>query len=316
LDNNMSELYLLKYDSYNLGDDIQTVAVMDIMQDLALDYSLVYRDLINGYFFHPLRKNYIIFNGWFTNGYGFDTYYSVGDSYRGNINVTWPPKGNFTPVLYSFHISEWGENREIHPKFIDEESISFYKSAGRVGCRDLHTLYVMKNMGIDAYFSGCITLSLNRNKYIKTNTSPEVIMVDIPTPYKEELTKKAAAHFSPSGGAGIVHLTHSFSPYNIDITDRFTLARRHIQAFCNAKLVLTNRLHVALPCLAMGTPVIFVCADEDVKNSRIIDYIPFLNVIKYSEVENAVLEDHLKPKYDGNLSRQVRSKFEEIVKAL
>lgn len=311
----MNNIYVLKYDSENLGDDIQSIATMDMLQDMSIKHSYVYRDLINGYFFSPLQKNYIIFNGWFTNGYGMDTYYSVRDDMKENIQVTWPPKGNFKPILYSFHISEWGpkENRAVHPNFL-EKSIDFYKSSinGSVGCRDEHTLKILQSLKIDSYFSGCVTLSFDKKKYTKLNaTKNEILFVDVPHLLKEKLRDKSIAKWK--GEAGYINLTHSISPLSIDLLDRFSLARRHLEAFCNAKLVFTTRLHVALPCLAFGTPVVFIVDDEEYYNSRYFDYLKYMNVIKYSEVEDVDLDKCLEIKYDGELSKQIRTNFEKII---
>lgn len=313
----MNNLYLLKYDSENLGDDIQTIAVMDILQDLQLHNSFVYRDLISGYFFNPLHKNYVILNGWFTNGYGLDVYYSVTDETKPLINVTWPPKGNFIPILYSFHISEWGAKgtREVNPKFLDQESIDFYTKGGRVGCRDTHTLNVLEKLGVPAYLSNCITLSFDKNKYTKSNCpNNEILMVDVPQPYKNSLIPKIASYYE--GQVGFKSITHSISSYSTDIIDRLSLAKRHLQAFCNAKLVVTSRLHVALPCLAFGTPLIFICDDEDLDNSRFVDYLQYMNVLKYSEVDSMQIENYLSSKYDGLLSQKVKSNFIEKITSI
>lgn len=309
----MNNIYVMKYDTENLGDDIQSVATMDILQDMNIKYSFVYRDLINGYFFNPLLNNKIIFNGWFSNGYGIDHYYNTGDEFKEFINVTWPPTGNFTPILYSFHISEWGpiENREVHPNFLDK-SFDFYKSAGAIGCRDTHTCNILQKLNIESYFSGCITLSLDKNKYKKINASKnEVLFVDVPSYYKNKLIEKITSIYD---SIEIKSLTHTISPYSVDLLDRTTLAKRHLEAFCNAKLVFTSRLHVALPCLAFGTPVIFVSESEALNNTRFVDYIKYLNVITHDQIDESNLKDFLSCKYNGELSKNVRCKFEEIIK--
>ena len=46
---------------------------------------------------------------------------------------------------------------------------------------------------------------------------------------------------------------------------RFIQARGLLETYANAGLVITSRLHCALPCIAMGTPVVFVGAYD---NSR------------------------------------------------
>jgi hypothetical protein len=308
----MNNFYLLKYESENLGDDIQTVATMDILDSMNVKYSFVYRDLINGYFFNPLKNNYIIFNGWFTNGYGFEEYYLSGNSKK-KINPTWPPKGNFKPIIYSFHISEWGGpgEREVHSKFLDKESVSFYKSFGRAGCRDTHTLNIMNKLGVKSYLSNCITLSLNKEKYKNLNSPQnDILFVDVPEAYCETLSLKVNSLYKESV---IKKLTHKISSYDRSAIERFKLARYHLSAFCNAKLVITSRLHVLLPCLAFGTPVIFIVDDSDLNNSRIVDYIKLANTMLYSEIDKSDLSKYLTNKYDSKLSQEISDNFKRII---
>jgi hypothetical protein len=43
---------------------------------------------------------------------------------------------------------------------------------------------------------------------------------------------------------------------------KFDYARNLMHKYENSRLVVTSRIHAALPCLAMGTPVIFVISDD------------------------------------------------------
>jgi len=49
------------------------------------------------------------------------------------------------------------------------------------------------------------------------------------------------------------------------VTDdaKFSLAERYLKEYADARLVITSRIHCALPCLAMGVPVIFINAFDD-----------------------------------------------------
>jgi len=40
--------------------------------------------------------------------------------------------------------------------------------------------------------------------------------------------------------------------------DKFEIAKDMLQKYSTAELVITSRIHCALPCLAMGTPVIYI----------------------------------------------------------
>ena len=60
---------------------------------------------------------------------------------------------------------------------------------------------------------------------------------------------------------------------------RFKLAEQLLERLARARLVITSRIHVALPCIAMGTPVIFVDSDLAKKSerARIEEFLPLFN---------------------------------------
>lgn len=306
-----NNFYVLKYNSYNLGDDIQSIATIDLLDDMSINYKYVFRDMIGATFFSPLENNYVIMNGWFTNGYGFDEYYSRSDHTL--INPTWPPKGNFTPVFYSFHIAEWGWPREIPPKMLDEEAIAFYKSGAPIGCRDEHTKNLLLDHGVDSYWSGCMTLTLNKNKYIKSNIDKEItFLVDIPESITPVVMEKLRT--TVNYNYMVQKLTHSISPYSVDILDRFELAKRHLIAFANAKLVITTRLHVALPCLALNVPVLFLFDASDAANVRYADYIKFLTTCSFDDIASVDF-NNIQNKPTEELCTTVKSKFCDIIRS-
>ena len=56
-----------------------------------------------------------------------------------------------------------------------------------------------------------------------------------------------------------ITVTHNMKDTNMyDSLARFTAAYQLMETYASAKLVITQRIHCALPCVAMGTPVIFI----------------------------------------------------------
>ena len=55
--------------------------------------------------------------------------------------------------------------------------------------------------------------------------------------------------------------------------DKFQMAEDLLQQDAKAKLVITSRIHCALPCLALGTPVIFINGFETYVDSCRFDGI-------------------------------------------
>ena len=64
---------------------------------------------------------------------------------------------------------------------------------------------------------------------------------------------------------------------------RFQRAEKLIHLYSNAKLVITSRIHCALPCLGLNTPVIFLQNDDDslASTCRFSGLLDLLNVIHF-----------------------------------
>lgn len=58
----------------------------------------------------------------------------------------------------------------------------------------------------------------------------------------------------------ISHIAHN--NHNLSDDEKMNQARELIQYYAGAKLVITSRIHAALPCLAVETPVIFIPSHE------------------------------------------------------
>lgn len=54
------------------------------------------------------------------------------------------------------------------------------------------------------------------------------------------------------------YVSHTISNVGVSDEEKMQLARDLIKQYSEAKLVVTSRIHAALPCLGVGTPVIFI----------------------------------------------------------
>lgn len=105
------------------------------------------------------------------------------------------------------------------------------------------------------------------------------------TRFTDELLTKAA----------FIH--QKFSPSPIDSrSERFEVARGLIKRYAQASLVVTSRIHAALPCLALETPVLFTTPDDSSKGinnhstGRFKGLIDLFRVLRY-DGRNLVLDD-------------------------
>jgi hypothetical protein len=219
---------ILKY--FNLGDYIQGLAARQFLPRVD---QYVSREKLNEYS-GPVMK--LIMNGWYM-----------------HHPENWPPSSNIIPLFISFHLT-----KRAAGIMLDEKGISYLKKYS-VGARDEPTLDLLKSNGIDSFFSGCLTLTLGES--FQHKPGKEIIFVDVLykwyfTGRRKRLLRKVFTNDILDNPKLITHryLGRDYP----DEESRFQLAEAILKRYQNARLVVTSRLHCALPCLAMGTPVIFI----------------------------------------------------------
>ncbi|XP_013391975.1 uncharacterized protein LOC106160029 [Lingula anatina] len=160
-------------------------------------------------------------------------------------DLIWPPNDNLNPLMLSmsFGPSSW-------KKLFTEPGKYYLKEHGPVGARDESTLRVLREKNISVYMSACLTLLLqNSNPTVKQEN---VLVVDVDQRALELIVpydiRKTA-----------ITVTYNLSnSIKFDRLARYETAHRLMEQYSRAKLVLTSRIHLALPCVAMGIPVVFV----------------------------------------------------------
>lgn len=234
---NFRKYALLSYSTSNLGDEIQSLAAQQFLPQTDL---MVDRDALNSELQDANGRHKIILNGWYM-----------------SRPENWPPSSQLAPLITSFHISReiFRENAlRLRPSevLMNARNAHYLRRHAPIGARDLWTLALLKKANIDAYFSGCLTLTLTvsgtraRKDYICAN----------------DLNAALLAALKSRGSLEIVPTTHSEkgpSPF----ADRFAAARRLLGLYASAKCVVTTRLHCAMPCLALGTPVLLIVNSPD-----------------------------------------------------
>lgn len=154
-------------------------------------------------------------------------------------------------------------------EFLQNDEIRKYlKAFEPIGTRTVVNATNFLNLGIDAYYAGCITMTLPKRKKNKSNY---VCLVDVPD-YVERYVREALGenvefrkmtHDLPQLGQD-VYLKHR----NLSIKDRFKQIEDILQIYADARLVVTSRLHCALPCLTQDTPILLTLPKD---GSGIVD---------------------------------------------
>jgi len=217
---------VLSYTTPNIGDDIQSVAAIEFLRkrNIPVD-TFIDRESLYAYDGKPVK---LMMNGWFMNDIsGF------------------PPSKNITPVFIGFHVN----NEELIGK-----NISYFKKYAPIGCRDLWTLKICEKFKVPAFFSGCLTLTLDNAYRHKCNNK---LLVDVNNniSYIPNIDSIDLSDFH-----GFQHVSHECDT-KTSHQNRLDTAYDLISKYSKACLVVTTRLHCALVCRALNTPCIFIHKD-------------------------------------------------------
>ena len=269
--------------SCNIGDYIQTKAVIDIIYPT--NYKVLDRESLHT--FDDIEIKTII-NGWFMEN-----------------PKNWPPNAKISPLFISFHINPNAEKEFLKPK-----SLNYLKKFEPIGCRDTYTQNLLQSNGVKSYYSSCITTTFERKKYLDTSIKPKGVVVigafdrlnpniDFTSIHKLILS---AARFPIKKLRYLIkkrsfenHLRDQkveFKKYN-QITKRkisshqegLTLANNMLREIAKSEILITSRIHAAIPALAMGLKVIFINEGLDHMNhkSRISDLNDFYISVSLKE---------------------------------
>jgi hypothetical protein len=219
-----SNLAAFSYCGANLGDHIQSLALLQHVRPR----TLVLRD-----HFRPQPELLLAANGWLT---------------KGQI----PTRNEFRDVKYL--------GIYLPPRLRTAEVAAKFQDLGTIGCRDHITATFLQQHGIPVFLCRCATLSFPRYD----GPREQIICVDLPPGIVERVRRRYQQQFGD-----VITLTHNLSrPAPADMTERlirsqFERAHHFLSLYRAASLVVTNRIHVALPCLAFGTPVIVLSGKSD-----------------------------------------------------
>lgn len=268
---NKNKFYNQNISLFNVGDYIQSLAA-----EQYLPYVSKYIDR-DGFVYESVDTN-IIMNGW---------YYI----YDGNRFI---PE-NFNALLLSIYIK--------NPESVPASFLNSIKRLQPIGCRDIATKNFFQSKGIDAYFSSCLTTTLGRT-YKKDVDRKGIIFCDFP--FYEFTENKNIKSNIKLFLSNFINRYESFSRYNkisshvkqiikhypenieytrhmyscnINHHDRFAIAKRLLNKYASAELVLTTRINCALPCLSLGTPVILLVPNYD--KERYSGLSDFFNIIGF-----------------------------------
>lgn len=229
-------------DAKNIGDDIQSYAAAQLLPQV--DY---YIDRESLDIFRPEDNEpvNVIVNGWLM-------YNKLG----------WPISSYINPLYLSIHF--WCDDiLDIGSSFLEGIGGEDLREHQPIGCRDLETQKFLEEAGFETWLSGCVTLTL-KAKFSNSERDDYICLTDVDTKVEEYVRKRYP-------GVKVFNLLQE-SPTLIDKNmsweERFSNVEKLLTIYQNARSVVTTRLHCALPCLALGTPVLLLREESIVEQGR------------------------------------------------
>jgi hypothetical protein len=219
----------LKASTENLGDYIQILACLRLLEEMHLRPEIFLdrdTELASGPVLEACMGRVVLpLNGWFK--------WTVGP------DPQWPPHPKIIPVFIGFHVRP-----HQCPALLEPASVDYMKSHGPVGCRDPFTQRVLGERGVSTYLSNCLSLTFEARG--PGTTGDTVIVVSRDEELRDVLPPQYRNH---------VYVNHHrvcdrFETYLAGASELLAFYREH------ARVVITTFLHCALPCIAMGIPVI------------------------------------------------------------
>ena len=244
----MAGFGLLVSDSVNIGDYVQAIAARRYLPavDHLVDKDRLDRaDEVSPPATGPFRT---ILNGWFL-----------------RRPERWPPRiPGLVPLLTSMHLSP-----RAAPLLLGPDGREYLRRHGPVGARDTWTQSQLEAHGIPTYFSGCLTLTLERDE-----RAPRGQFV-----LASEVSPRLAAVLRQRTGRPVVEVPAMYRGA-AGIEERLLLGELLLHLCQRAHCVVSTRLHSVLPALAFGTPALLVedgvrvcAATEPRRFGGLIDFV-------------------------------------------
>lgn len=217
----------------NLGDNMQSIAIRKLLKRCGVADERVIsvnRDTLASYDGEPVA---MIMNGVFPES-------------------SFPIPAQVTPVFIGLCVREPTIER-FRDYFIQHQPI---------GCRDITTQQLFEKYGVQAYVTGCLTLSLPNRTVNERQHKIFVVYGGGSGNFPSQVLKHIPHEYLDN----VEFIYHRLPLFNFPLDDK---ACHQVEAYSSsllrryaghARLIITPLHHVAAPCMAMGIPVI-ICRE-------------------------------------------------------
>lgn len=240
----------------NIGDILQGMAAAQFLRE---DAVAVDREQL--YAISKHSPGFLLATGWFMHDYNL-----------------FPPPPNIIPFYISVHVANSDFLKYPHIR-------EHFRKHGPVGCRDKKTLYLFLGWGIPAYYSGCLTITTKPSIPIRNDQAGACLIVDnVDHPVPESILENIESLLQKK----LVKVSHNPTgtslPYQEYVSTGIERMRSLLNVYCDASLVVTTKIHCALPCLGMGANVVLIHPNP--KDPRLETVNQFMKVISYKQLSS------------------------------
>ncbi|MEX0852093.1 MAG: polysaccharide pyruvyl transferase family protein [Bauldia sp.] len=249
----MSKVGLLAFATDNLGDDLQAMAASAFLPRVD---RMIDRDLLSKA--NLPEAHLVVMNSWFQLA---DRVLKVGLRKK-----RFSPSDSIDPLFYGFCL---GTDR-----LLNDSWIPYLAAHQPIGSRDRVSIEKLASQSIAAQWTGCITLFFGRKLApVPASERSGIVFVDLPA--------RAERAFVPKQLRDRARRLTNVAPREI-VADPLRRMHRMAQT-CDilrrAELVVTSRLHVTLPCVGFGTPVVAVVGESPRTLRRFSGFDEFVPIV-------------------------------------
>ncbi len=154
--------------------------------------------------------------------------------------LDFPYRPGLRPIFISFHVA--------NPSLLTDAAIAYLRRYAPIGCRDWYTVDLLRGQGIPAYFSGCLTSTIDNLLRVPkpTGLPPQKVgLVDLSLPSNSthEVSGKMTVEQPGMKSRTQVENLHA--------------AIAQLESYTAYDLIYTSRLHCYLPMTSIGVPIDF-----------------------------------------------------------
>lgn len=271
----------------NIGDNLQFMAIDNLYRKISLPQEeIVYLKIEE--LCHYKGEYLILPMNWSL----FDSNYMQED------------KISISPYIIPVFLAVTIESAAHQDRYFNEYNIKYLKQYEPIGCRDEYTMQMLRDNGISAYLNGCMTLTFDKRDTEKLRK--KIFAVDAPKELEWYMPEELKKHCEV--------LTQQYY-YNEEVKEEAII--KNIKAQYSryaeeAALIITSRLHVAAPAVALGIPVIFAREKIDYRFSWIDKLLPLYEKKDYDKIKwnpDAVECEEIKKKMLENAIKRVTNAY-------